>query len=110
MHYIRSLTLITLFITGISSYVTPNEARGEPDHVAFRSLLEQADPTVLHEALHQATPDKFRDGVFEKDILAIEAVHRDDPPLATRVLELARRVDNSTAISTVVGPGVTHTM
>ncbi|MCJ1374413.1 hypothetical protein MMC20_005645 [Loxospora ochrophaea] len=61
------------------------------DIVAFQKLLEQVDPPSLHAALHHANPEKFKDGVFQEDRTAVEAVHSEDASLATSILALARR-------------------
>ncbi|OCL11592.1 hypothetical protein AOQ84DRAFT_184640 [Glonium stellatum] len=69
------------------SYIDPNQA--------FQDLLNAVPEESLHAALHNHHP-KFQDGVWEHDRAAVENVHREDPPLATRLIlaakiELAKR-------------------
>jgi len=76
----------------------------------LQKLLAQADRVVLHAALHESY-SSFTDGTHENDLAAIEAIHRSSPPLATRIVELARRqipISNST-FTTSTGAGATTT-
>ena len=119
MPSIRSLLVTCLFLSRISSYViteptSEKDADKEAlsDLEAFQRLLDQVDPPALHAALHDFNPKKYKHGVFKEDRTAVEAVHRDDPPLATSILALAKRADpgNSTvpvATVTVIDSTVT---
>ena len=111
MPSIRSLLLTCLLLARLSSYVISEpspeqEADREAlsDLEAFQQLLDQVDPPALHAALHDFTPKKFKHGVFKEDRTAVEAVHRDEPSLATSILALAKRQEpgNSTIPVTTV--------
>ncbi|KAL8344725.1 hypothetical protein RB601_004980 [Gaeumannomyces tritici] len=62
----------------------------------FACLMDAVSPEALHEVLHRYFPNRFKDGVYESDHSAMEAVHRADPPLATSLARIARR-QNGTA-------------
>ncbi|OIW29790.1 hypothetical protein CONLIGDRAFT_345322 [Coniochaeta ligniaria NRRL 30616] len=68
----------------------------EEDGVSFTSLLQAASPNSLHELLHKYFPERFKDGVWESDVSAVEAVRRVDASLAASIIQLARRADNGT--------------
>lgn len=71
----------------------------EPNFDAFQKLLNEVDPPALHSALHEHSPKKFAHGMFREDRTAVEAIHREDPPLAQSIVMLAKRQfgSNSTA-------------
>jgi hypothetical protein len=52
----------------------------------FQALLNALPAESLHIALHKHANDKYQDGVYEHDRLAVEKVHKEDPSTATRVL------------------------
>lgn len=56
---------------------------------AFQDLLNALPEESLHVALHNHHP-KFQDGVFEGDRTAVEIVHHEDPPLATKLISAAK--------------------
>ena len=56
----------------------------------FKEILESTPRTNLHATLHEHLPTVFKDGMFEHDSSAIEAIHRTNAPLATRLLAAAR--------------------
>lgn len=64
----------------------------------LETLLAQADRVALHAALHESHPS-FADGTHENDLAAVQAIHREYPPLATRILELARRQNSNATTS-----------
>lgn len=68
---------------------------------AFQKLLNEVDPPALHSALHEHSPKKFAHGMFREDRIALEAIHKEDPPLAKSIVILAKRqvVSNSTTQS-----------
>lgn len=78
---------------------------------AFQKLLNEVDPPALHSALHEHSPKKFAHGMFREDRTAVEAIHREDPPLAQSIVMLAKRqvVSNSTAQSSSSPPVATST-
>ncbi|KAH8908849.1 hypothetical protein BR93DRAFT_508758 [Coniochaeta sp. PMI_546] len=71
----------------------------EEDGVSFTSLLQAASPNSLHDLLHKYFPERFKDGVWESDASAVEAVRRVDAVLAASIVQLARRADNGTTTS-----------
>lgn len=83
----------------------------EPNVEAFQKLLNEVDPPALHSALHEHSPKKFAHGMFREDRIAVEAIHREDPPLAQSIVMLAKRqgVSNSTALSSSAPPAATST-
>ena len=119
MPSIRSLLLNCLLITRISSYAITSIPSNEKDEqealadaAAFQKLLDQVDPPALHAALHDYSPRKFKHGVFREDRTAVEAVHRDDAPLATTIVSVAKRQEaslNSTAVATITEVSTTIT-
>jgi len=86
------------------SYSGTDNKEALSDIEAFQQLLEQVDPPALHAALHDFSPKKFKHGVFKEDQTAVEAIHRDDAPLATSILSLAKRQDsgNSSSLTAIV--------
>ena len=106
MHSLRNILLLALPLAGSvlaqnqpkpsqkkDTYVNPNQA--------FQDLLNALPEESLHAALHNHHP-KFQDGVWEHDRSAVENVHKEDPPLATKLVaaakvELIRRQANGTS-------------
>ena len=121
MVFVRSILINCLLVLSVSSYVIQDRSSSEEnrkealsDLEAFYQLLEQVDPPALHAALHDFSPKKFKHGVFKEDQTAVEAIHRDDAPLATSILSLAKRQESGnssslTAIVTVTDAGTTIT-
>ena len=76
------------------------EAEGETIDAAresfFKSMLHGASAKSLHELLAKHFPGRFHEGVWASEHEALEAVHREDPSLATSILQLAKRETNST--------------
>ena len=98
MSSIRSVLLASLFASSISSHVVnePTDAvqpleHEQGDQAVFQEILGEAESTALHAALHNLKPAKFKHGAFYEDHTAVEAVHREDPSLATSIVMLARR-------------------
>ena len=85
--------------------------KAEPNVEAFQKLLNEVDPPALHSALHEHSPKKFAHGMFREDRTAVEAIHKEDPPLAQSIVMLAKRqfVSNSTAQSSSSPPIATST-
>ena len=74
-------------------------------HAEFRDLLEALPEQSIHAALQDNLLPKYQDGVYEHDKSALEAVHSDNPPLATRLLavaalDLIKRQNFSTSATT----------
>lgn len=72
-----------------------------PNVETFQKLLNEVDPPALHLLLHEHSPKKFAHGMFSEDRVAVEAIRREDPPLAESIVSLAKRqaVTNGTAQS-----------
>ncbi|KAI9791679.1 MAG: hypothetical protein M1833_001345 [Piccolia ochrophora] len=72
------------------------------DDKQFQDLLNDVPKEDLHSALHEFAQGKFQHGVFQQDRTAVEAVHKDEPDMATSIVHLAKRQagSNSTAIVT----------
>lgn len=83
----------------------------DPNVEAFQKLLNEVDPPALHSALHEHSPKKFAHGMFREDRIAVEAIHKEDPPLAQSIVILAKRqlVSNSTTQSSSAPPAATST-
>lgn len=91
---IRNILSISLLITLVSSIIPtqPNEEwNHEKDAQSFKQLLAQVDPPSLHEALHSFSPKKFKHGMFQTDHTAVEVIHKEEPSLATSIINLAKR-------------------
>ncbi|KAF2667065.1 hypothetical protein BT63DRAFT_328454 [Microthyrium microscopicum] len=67
--------------------VLPDDVQLEGD---FSEILNHVPSEQIHSILHKHLPATFKDGIFEKDTNAIEAVHRTDPTMATKLLAAAR--------------------
>lgn len=78
---------------------------------AFQKLLNEIDPPALHSALHEHSPKKFAHGMFREDRIALEAIHKEDPPLAKSIVILAKRQlgTNSTTQASSVPPAAAST-
>lgn len=77
----------------------------------FQKLLNEVDPPALHSLLHEHSPKKFAHGMFREDRVAVEAIHRENPPLAESIVSLAKRqaVTNGTAQSSPASPATLST-
>jgi len=76
----------------------------------FSALLPLIDATKLHALLHDCSPHRFQDGVYETDTTALEILHQHEPQLASAILELARRgpaVSNGTSAPGPIGMPLT---
>ena len=80
----------------------PIDGEAQGDVQAFQKLLDQVDPTALHSALQRHSPTPFRDGIFKEDRTAAEALHKDNPPLATSIVALAKRQEPGNSSTVVV--------
>lgn len=118
----RILLMITPLLSILSPYaladtsnpqVIEREAvtEAEPIVEVFQKLLNEVDPPALHSALHEHSPKKFAHGMFREDRIAVEAIQREDPPLAQSIVMLAKRqqVSNSTTQSSSAPPAATIT-
>lgn len=108
----RVLLSIPLLLSILPSYGLADPTNSQPiereavpeaesNVEAFQKLLNEVDPPALHSALHEHSPKKFAHGMFREDRIALEAIHKEDPPLAKSIVILAKRqlVSNSTTQS-----------
>lgn len=122
MHPKRILVSLPLLLSIIPSHALANpsnpqiverEAAPEaaPNEEMFQKLLDEVDPPALHLLLHEHSPKKFAHGMFREDRVAVEAIHREDPPLAESIVSLAKRqaVTNGTAQSSPTSPAAPST-
>lgn len=100
------LSLLPSYGLSEPSNPTTNERDGASDVEVLQRLLNQADPPALHSLLHEYSPKEFKHGMFMEDRIAIEAIHRDDPPLAASIVSLAKRQGNNVTVSTPAAPSV----
>ena len=98
MHSIGNILSISLLLTLSSSLVHPHRVHQEPQDqgedsglAGLQKLLDQVDAPSLHAALHDLSPKKFKHGMFQDDRTAVEAIHKDEPSLATSVVYVAKR-------------------
>lgn len=108
-----SLPLLLFILPSYSLQVVEREAPPEaaPNAETFQKLLNEVDPPALHLLLHEHSPKKFAHGMFREDRVAVEAIHREDPPLAESIVSLAKRqgVTNGTAQSSPASPATPST-
>jgi hypothetical protein len=71
-------------LSSLSYNVPPERA------VAFEKQLKSLSESSINAALHANLPQLFKEGMFERDSSALEAVYRTNPPLATQLLVAAR--------------------
>ncbi|KAJ0294228.1 hypothetical protein CBS470a_000860 [Colletotrichum nupharicola] len=64
--------------------------------ISEEDLNNPAKADLLHKLLHAYFPDRYQDGVYASDKEALEAVQADDADLASALLQLAKRQDNTT--------------
>lgn len=118
-HLLVTLALCFLFTFGLAHALSPkawhrgschekssSESQQQQqeqvvDASRFTNMLDAVSPDSLHDLLHRYLPERYQHGVFSSDHSALEAVHRDDAPLATSLAQLAKRQDtNSTSVPT----------
>ncbi|KAI4174906.1 MAG: hypothetical protein LQ343_001933 [Gyalolechia ehrenbergii] len=75
----------------------PQDKEPEADLEEFGKLVDQVDPRSLHAALHDYSPKKFKHGMFKEDRTAVEAIHKEQPSLASTIVAIAKRQNNGTA-------------
>ncbi|KAI0883326.1 uncharacterized protein GGS22DRAFT_168424 [Annulohypoxylon maeteangense] len=106
-HFFLTLLLGLLFTTGLANGLLKQQpsnevhAESKPDHVVHRDdstfsrLLSSASPQALHHFLHTYFPATYKHGVYDSDHAAMEAVHANDPELATSIVQMAKRQQSS---------------
>ncbi|KAI1214514.1 uncharacterized protein F4807DRAFT_414 [Annulohypoxylon truncatum] len=70
------------------------------DDSTFSRLLSSASPQALHQFLHAYFPSTYKHGVYDSDHAAMEAVHANDPELATSIVQMAKRQQSSSGNDT----------
>ena len=75
------------------SHQKPLDKEAVSDIEELNKLLEQVDPDSLHAALHDYSPKKFKHGMFKEDRTAVEAIHREQPSVASTIVAKAKRQD-----------------
>lgn len=101
MFGISKALVVGTFLLGALSSPTH---RQEDDHSlvnweAFQHLLDTIEPSALHSVLHSLSP-KFQDGVFSKDRSAIEHVHSENPIMASKLVHIAKKRQDSNSTTT----------
>jgi hypothetical protein len=117
MPSIRSLLLLSLPFASICSAKVQQRRHDGADRRqnlgALDAIVDSLPDESVRSVLKNTLGSKFRDGVFEHNKEAIEAVHHDDPQLATKLvdeamheefdkLELKKRQNNNGSDSTTV--------
>jgi outer membrane biosynthesis protein TonB len=93
MRFLSQLALLALpVVCVVADKVTVSQTKdAKPIYnsaqEAFRDLLNALPEESLHVALHDLA--HFKDGVFESDRNGVERVHRENPPLATKLIVAA---------------------
>ncbi|KAL9025934.1 MAG: hypothetical protein Q9196_005320 [Gyalolechia fulgens] len=80
-----------------NAYQKRQDQDPEADLEELSKLLDQADPPSLHAALHDYSPKEFKHGMFQEDRTAVEAIHKEQPSLASSIVAIAKRQNNGTA-------------
>lgn len=108
-----TLPLFLYILPSHSLQIVEREAPPEaaPNAETFQKLLSEVDLPALHLLLHEHSPKKFAHGMFREDSIAVEAIHREDPPLAESIVSLAKRqgITNGTAQSSPASPAAPST-
>jgi hypothetical protein len=95
--HLRHLFLFALLLAVLSTLVLADELSDDESDANFQILLDSVPEDRLHDVLHDYDPTKFKHGVFQEDRTAIEAVHRNNPAAATKLIYLAKRQSNNTS-------------
>lgn len=118
----RILVSLPLILSILSSYALADPLNPQivqraalpeaaPNAETFQKLLNEVDPPALHSLLHEHSPKKFAHGMFREDRVAVEAIHRENPPLAESIVSMAKRqaVNNGTTQSSPASPAAPST-
>ncbi|KAL0943715.1 uncharacterized protein CTRU02_201602 [Colletotrichum truncatum] len=96
--------LMTLSLASVIGHRGMPCARGQQSDaqavVSEGDLKDPAKVDILHRLLHAYFPERYQDGVYASDQDAIAAVEADDADLASALVQLAKRQDNTTASAT----------
>ncbi|KAI4842926.1 hypothetical protein E4T45_08840, partial [Aureobasidium sp. EXF-8846] len=88
MPSIRSLLLAGLQVTGFA--LADFAENREEDVGFFRQALNRLPEESIHAALSGHLGGKYQAGVFERDHKALEHIQKDNPSLASRLIEIAK--------------------
>lgn len=98
---LRNAFIFTTLLLGASC--SPAHLPSDDDALisweTFSSILDTIDSAALHSVLHSFSP-KFQDGVFSKDRAAIEHVHSENPVIASKLVHLAKKRQDSNSTTT----------
>ena len=87
-----SLALLLIALSPYLQAENPTSPLDErEDFEAFQKLLDQIDAPSLHEALHSFSPKKYKHGAFQEDRTAVKVIHKEEPSLATSIINVAQR-------------------
>lgn len=96
----KALVLSTFLLGAFSSpRHTSEDDKSLVNWESFQALLDSIDPAALHSVLHSLSP-KFQDGVFSKDRSAIEHVHSENPVIASKLVHIAKKRQESNSTTT----------
>ncbi|KAI2463123.1 hypothetical protein F4781DRAFT_145497 [Annulohypoxylon bovei var. microspora] len=79
------------------------------DDSTFSRLLSSASPQALHQFLHAYFPATYKHGIYDSDHAAMEAVHSNDPELATSIVQMAKRQSGNDTTAAVSSSTSTET-
>ncbi|KAF9874819.1 hypothetical protein CkaCkLH20_07513 [Colletotrichum karsti] len=101
--------LMTLSLASVLGHRGMPCARGHKSQALLTEddLKDPAKVDLIHQLLHAYYPDRYQDGVYPSDKEAIEAAGADDAKLASALLQLAKRQDNTTASASATQPSET---
>ncbi|EHK26148.1 uncharacterized protein TRIVIDRAFT_185573 [Trichoderma virens Gv29-8] len=71
--------------------------------------LQKASPDLLHRLLHAYLPERYQHGVFPSDREAIDAIHENDPSVASAIVQIAKRQDDTPGNNNTTLPGSSTT-
>lgn len=69
------------------------QAHGADGELA--EALQKASPDLLHRLLHAYLPERYQHGVFASDRDAIHAISGDDPSVASAIVQIAKRQEDT---------------
>ncbi|ETS03142.1 hypothetical protein M419DRAFT_98127 [Trichoderma reesei RUT C-30] len=66
--------------------------------------LDKTSPDLLHRLLHAYLPERYQHGVFASDAEAIDAIHENDPSVASAIVQIAKRQEDGSSNSNTTIP------
>ncbi|PKK44002.1 hypothetical protein CI102_11534 [Trichoderma harzianum] len=70
-------------------------AKAHASNGELAEALQKASPDLLHRLLHAYLPERYQHGVFPSDRDAIDAIHGDDPSVASAIVQIAKRQEDT---------------